>query len=101
MLIAGLNRERALAAADDLIQRGFTAVGFGVDVGQEDQIRDLVAEAVRSFGRLDILHNAAALTSPDVIGRDLELADLDPALFEQVLRINVIGYALGAKYAIP
>ena len=101
MLIAGLNRERALAAADDLTQRGYTAVGFGVDVGQEDQIRDMVAEAVKSFGRLDILHNNAALTSADVIGRDLELADLDPALFEQVLRVNVIGYALGAKHAIP
>jgi hypothetical protein len=44
-----------------------------------------VAEAVKSFGRLDILHRPAALTSVDVIGRDAWLADLDPALFEQVL----------------
>ena len=101
VLIADINAEQARAAADDLNQRGYTAAGFGVDVGQEDQIRDMVAEAVKRFGRLDILHNNAALTSVGVIGRDLGLADLDPALFEQVLRINLIGYALGAKHAIP
>lgn len=61
----------------------------------------MVAQAVKSFGRLDILHSNAALTSADVIGRDLELADHDPALFERVLRVNVVGYALGAKHAIP
>jgi hypothetical protein len=36
-----------------------------------------------------------------VVGRNVEATDLDLALFEQTLRVNVVGYALGAKYAFP
>jgi len=75
-------------------------VGFGVDVALEDRVRDMVAAAVRAFGRLDILHNNAALTSVDVIRRDMGWTEFDPSLFERVLRVNLVGYALGAKYAI-
>src|SRR5260370_1632047 len=61
----------------------------------------MVGAAIREFGRLDILHNNAALTSADVIGRDRGWTEFDPSLFERVLRVNLVGYALGAKYAIP
>jgi hypothetical protein len=36
----------------------------------------------KSFGRLEILHSPAPLTSVDVVGGDAWLADLDQALFE-------------------
>ncbi len=101
VLVAGHNRDNAEQVAQDLVARGHRAASFGVDVADEDQIREMVGAPVRQFGRLDVLHNNAALTSVDVMGRDLGWADFDPALFERVLRVNLIGYALGAKYAIP
>jgi NAD(P)-dependent dehydrogenase (short-subunit alcohol dehydrogenase family) len=101
VLVAGHNRDNAETVAKDLVARGHSAVSFGVDVTVEDQVRDMVAAAVEEFGRLDILHNNAAATSVDVIGRDLGWTEFDPALFERVLRVNLVGYALGAKYAIP
>jgi NAD(P)-dependent dehydrogenase (short-subunit alcohol dehydrogenase family) len=57
--------------------------------------------SARRAGRLDILHNNAALTSVDVIGRGLGWTEFDPALFERVLRVNLVGYAIGAHPAIP
>jgi NAD(P)-dependent dehydrogenase (short-subunit alcohol dehydrogenase family) len=101
VLVADINRDNAENVATDLVSRGHRAVGFGVDVALEDQVRDMVAAAVKAFGRLDILHNNAALTSVDVIGRDVGWTEFDPSLFERVLRVNLVGYALGAKYAIP
>ena len=101
VMVADLNRDKAENVAKDLVARGHRAVGFGVDVALEGQVRDVVAAAVKAFGRLDILHNNAALTSSDVIGRDRGWTEFDPSLFERVLRVNLVGYALGAKYAIP
>src|ERR1700747_1436915 len=85
IVVADINRHNARIVPQDLVARGHRAVGFGVDVAVEDQVRDMVAAAVEAFGRLDILHNNAALTSVDVIGRDLGWAEFDPALFERVL----------------
>jgi NAD(P)-dependent dehydrogenase (short-subunit alcohol dehydrogenase family) len=101
VMVADINRDKAENVAKDLVARGHRAVGFGVDVALEGQVRDMVAAAVKAFGRVDILHNNAALTSADVIGRDMGWTEFDPSLFERVLRVNLVGYALGAKYAIP
>ena len=101
VLIADINAEKAQEVADQIVGRGQAAAGFGVDVGEEEQVRAMVEAAVTKYGRLDILHNNAALTSADVISRDQKWTDFDPALFERVMRVNVGGYALGAKYAVP
>jgi NAD(P)-dependent dehydrogenase (short-subunit alcohol dehydrogenase family) len=101
VVVADINRDNAEKVARDLVARGYQAASFGVDVGEKEQVRDMVGAAIREFGRLDILHNNAALTSADVIGRDLGWTEFDPTLFERVLRVNLIGYALAAKYAIP
>jgi NAD(P)-dependent dehydrogenase (short-subunit alcohol dehydrogenase family) len=97
VLVADVNRDSGDLVAKDLVARGHSAAGFGVDVAVEDQVRDMVAAAVGAFGRVDILHNNAALTSVDVIGRDLGWTEFDASLFERVLRVNLVGYALGAK----
>jgi NAD(P)-dependent dehydrogenase (short-subunit alcohol dehydrogenase family) len=101
VVVADINRDNAEKVARDLVARGYRAVSVGVDVGEKEQVRDMVGAAISEFGRLDILHNNAALTSVDVIGRDVGWTEFDPSLFERVLRVNLVGYALGAKYAIP
>jgi len=101
VVVADINRDNAEKVARDLVARGYQAVSVGVDVGEKEQVRDMVGAAISAFGRLDILHNNAALTSVDVIGRDMGWTEFDPSLFERVLRVNLVGYALGAKYAIP
>jgi NAD(P)-dependent dehydrogenase (short-subunit alcohol dehydrogenase family) len=91
VLIADINAEKAQEVAGQLVGRGQAAAAFGVDVGEEEQVRAMVEAAVTKYGRLDILHNNAALTSADVISRDQKWTDFDPALFERVMRVNVGG----------
>ena len=56
----------------------------------------MIATAVDEFGGLDILHNNAAATQREVMFNDLAIVDIDAQLFMKVLRVNVLGYALGA-----
>jgi NAD(P)-dependent dehydrogenase (short-subunit alcohol dehydrogenase family) len=76
VVVADINRDNAEKVARDLVARGYQAASFGVDVGEKEQVRDMVGAAIGEFGRLDILHNNAALTSADVIGRDLDRSSL-------------------------
>jgi NAD(P)-dependent dehydrogenase (short-subunit alcohol dehydrogenase family) len=89
------------AAAQDLRDAGHEALGVEVDVDDEAQVEGLMAAAVQTFGGLDILHNNAALLDPDVVSRDMAITDIDADLFRRVLSVNVVGYLMGAKHAIP
>jgi NAD(P)-dependent dehydrogenase (short-subunit alcohol dehydrogenase family) len=101
VVIADINPTAAKTVAADLQERGLSALAVTVDVSDEDQIVGMIEAAVSEFGGLDLLHNNAALLGPEVISRDLAIVDLDAELFAQVLRVNVTGYLLSAKHAIP
>ena len=71
------------------------------DVSSEDDVRVTVARAVSSWGRLDILHNNAALVDPALFGRDAKIVDLDVDVWDRTMAVNLRGVMLGCKHAIP
>jgi NAD(P)-dependent dehydrogenase (short-subunit alcohol dehydrogenase family) len=101
VVIADINAEQAESVARSLRDRGLSAIAVTTDVRCEAQVRDMVASAAVAFGGIDILHNNAADTSLAAIGPDTTVAEIDPAVFAQILNTNVIGYALAAKHVIP
>jgi NAD(P)-dependent dehydrogenase (short-subunit alcohol dehydrogenase family) len=101
VVVADINADGGKQVAEELREEGARAIAIATDVADEAQVRRLVEGAVAEFGGLDILHNNAALVDSSVNARDDAITELDPDLFARVLRVNVIGYMLGAKYAIP
>jgi NAD(P)-dependent dehydrogenase (short-subunit alcohol dehydrogenase family) len=101
VVMSDIDAAAAQDAAKQLRERGLHAIGIGADVSDEDQIKAMIAAAVDEFGGLDILHNNAAATQREVMFNDRTIEDIDAELFMTVLRVNVVGYALGAKHAIP
>ena len=104
LVIGDINPEAADKAVAEIREAGGEALAVTTDVGEDAQVRNLIDSAVEEFGGIDILFNNAALMTPDINGpggRDNLIQDLDAELFERVLRIDLISYALGAKYAIP
>ena len=85
VVVCDRNEEGARRVADDLIATGHSAVGQGVDVAEAVGCRGLVECAVRSFGRLDIWVNNAAI---DAIEPFLEVT---AANWERVLAVNLTG----------
>jgi NAD(P)-dependent dehydrogenase (short-subunit alcohol dehydrogenase family) len=96
--IRGAEAQRVASAIND---QGGRAVAVDADVSDEPQVVAMVATAVSEFGRLDVLHNNAALTDPVQFARDQAVADMTLDTWERVLGTNVRGAMLGCKHAIP
>jgi NAD(P)-dependent dehydrogenase (short-subunit alcohol dehydrogenase family) len=77
-------------------EAGGEARFIATDVGRDGAVRDLVAETVRAYGRLDALVNNAGIGGP---GKPL--AETDEAEWDRVIDINLKGCYLGMRYAIP
>jgi NAD(P)-dependent dehydrogenase (short-subunit alcohol dehydrogenase family) len=101
VVVADIDGPGAEAVAGQIDATGGRAIGVAVDVTEEDQVAAMVATAVGRFGGLDILHSNAALQDPEVMARDLSITDMDTDLWDRVMRVNLRGYMLGAKHAVP
>lgn len=84
VLIADLAQGAAETAAADLGGPDM-ARGRRVDVRSTDDVAAMVAMAVESFGRLDILVSAAGITHVD------PLLEVEPATWRNVFAVNVEG----------
>jgi NAD(P)-dependent dehydrogenase (short-subunit alcohol dehydrogenase family) len=101
VVVADINRPGAEAVAKQIDAAGGRAVPAAVDVAEEDQVAAMVATAVTELGGLDILHSNAALQDPAVMARDTAITDIDTEVWDRVMRVNLRGYVLGAKHAVP
>lgn len=68
------------------------------DVSDESQVKTLVARTIERFGKIDILVNNAALYSHL---EETEFTNIDVALWDKVMAINVRGPFLLAKHVVP
>jgi NAD(P)-dependent dehydrogenase (short-subunit alcohol dehydrogenase family) len=98
VVVADLDLERAEAVASEL---GDAAFATHLDAEVPESVEALIDGTVEQHGRIDVLHNNAALTNAEIFGRDKTVADTDIDVWDACYRINLRGYVLGAKYAIP
>jgi len=68
------------------------------DVSDESAVKALVAKTMERFGRIDILVNNAALFAPLA---EQMLTEIDVALWDRVMAINVRGVFLMTKHVAP
>jgi NAD(P)-dependent dehydrogenase (short-subunit alcohol dehydrogenase family) len=99
--VADVDAARAAAVADEIAHAGGTARAVTADVGESDAVEAMVDATLAAFGRLDILHNNAARLDADHMADDGAVADLDIDHWDATVRVNLRGYVLGCKYAIP
>jgi NAD(P)-dependent dehydrogenase (short-subunit alcohol dehydrogenase family) len=98
VVIGDVNGERAIALAAEL---GPRAIAHQFDAADVASVESLVSSTVQRFGRLDVLHNNAAISSPEVHARDRNPIDITFATWDQVMAVNVRGYLAGCKFALP
>jgi NAD(P)-dependent dehydrogenase (short-subunit alcohol dehydrogenase family) len=98
VVVGDLLLERAQDVAKEI---GTAAIAVQFDAAEAASIQNLIEKAVGRFGRLDVLHNNAADVSPATQHGDTNAVDIDIALWDRVMAVNLRGYLLGCKYAIP
>jgi NAD(P)-dependent dehydrogenase (short-subunit alcohol dehydrogenase family) len=91
-----LGRAREVAAAVDN-----EAIALEYDAADTASIKDLIETAIRHCGRLDILHNNAAVTTPEKQSQDTTAVDIPFEIWDLTLRVNLTSYMAASKYALP
>src|ERR1700685_270714 len=80
-------------------EHGANSVASSVtDVSDEGAVKALVAGTVERFGKIDILVNNAALFAPL---KETKATEIDVALWDRVMAVNVRGVFLMAKHVAP
>jgi len=106
VVVADLNGDLASKNADKLNIAGYSAIAFPLDVTRLESTRDLVAETVKKFGRIDILVNSAALDpkfDPDAAAKGIA-----PGAFEDyplgdwnaAMNVNLTGMFLTTQACV-
>lgn len=77
---------------DEIAKAGGTAKFYKCDVMKQNVVEQCCANILSDFGRVDTLLNAAGGNMPGAtIGPDQNVFDLDPAQFQTVLNLNLVG----------
>ena len=95
--VADIDFEGARAVAASLAG----AIAVGCDVSDEEQVAAAVERTVRELGSVDVLHNNAGAVGPEVIGQDGAVHELDLAIWERTMAVNLRGAFLCTKHVVP
>ncbi len=95
ILITGRNANDLSVAVDELRKKGVDIHGFASDVSKEEDNRNMAAEALRLFGRIDVLINNAGITMRALF------EDVDMNVIRKVMDINFYGVLYATKFCLP
>jgi NAD(P)-dependent dehydrogenase (short-subunit alcohol dehydrogenase family) len=94
--------DRDLASAQETAalarQEGAECASFQADVTREATLATAMEEAVRLWGRIDILHNNVGVS---IGGGDKPLDELTEEAFDRVTAINLRGTIMACKHVLP
>jgi 3-hydroxybutyrate dehydrogenase len=95
VIISDLREEAAVAVATGLQAEGYTAIGLGCNVAEEEQVKAALDRTVETFGRLDILINNAGLqyVSP--------IEEFPTEKFELLVKVMLVSPFMAIKHAFP
>jgi 2-deoxy-D-gluconate 3-dehydrogenase len=96
--VADLDENAAIDLAASLSRNGHEALGIGTDVTSIDSVREMVESTRKTYGRIDILVNSAALDpkfeSTSQHSHNGSLEDYPLELWQQALDVNLTGMFL-------
>lgn len=98
VVVADVNLAPAEALAKEL---GNEAMAFQFDAGDVLSVEKLVAATFARYGRIDVLHNNAAITAPAVHAKDTDAIHIDFETWDLVMAVNVRGFLAACKFALP
>ncbi|MEH6832525.1 MAG: SDR family NAD(P)-dependent oxidoreductase [Sulfitobacter sp.] len=91
----GSSSEAALDVVEEIKAMGGEAMAHGADVSDEAAVKDMVAQAMDAWGRIDICVNNAGILM------DKTFAKMDMAAFRKVVDVHLIGSANVAHACWP
>lgn len=101
VVVGDLATDNAESVAAGIRGSGGNAVACGFDISIDESVAALMAAAVDEFGGVDLLHaNAADMTEAAILS-DTDALDVDLAVFDRTIAVNLRGFLLCTRHAIP
>jgi NAD(P)-dependent dehydrogenase (short-subunit alcohol dehydrogenase family) len=99
--VVDIDEGKAADVAAEVTASGGDAIALGGDLSEETAAKAAVQSTLARFGRLDILHNNAALTASDFLSRDTTVTEMTLDVWERSVAVNLSSQMLMCKHAIP
>jgi NAD(P)-dependent dehydrogenase (short-subunit alcohol dehydrogenase family) len=97
VVVADLDLASAQATVDAIAAAGGTAIVAQADVGDSSAVQAVVAKAVASYGKIDVIVNDAALMK---FGPIADIADIAEADFFATITVNLGSVFFFSKYGV-
>ena len=97
VVVVDVNEDDGVATVDDINTAGGSAVFVRADVSQAADCESMIATAIDSFGRLDVLFNNAGIMLAD----DGDAESTSDEVWRRTMDVNLRGVFYGCKYGIP
>lgn len=98
VVVADRNVDRASNVAGVV---GDAARALPLDLADPASVQDMVDATVAWAGRLDVLHNNAALLDPAIAAIDHDVESMDLGVWDATFAVNVRGAMLACRAALP
>ncbi|GBE66708.1 putative short-chain type dehydrogenase/reductase [Mycobacterium sp. MFM001] len=99
VVVGDIAAEAAQETARTIVEEGGTATAVTFDLADPASVAHLVAETVKTYGRLDALFTVGADMSS--LQGDSDVVDIDFDLWDHVMAVTLRGYVAAMKYSIP
>lgn len=100
VMIADISEDRAAALAEELRAGGAEAQSVYVDLGDEDSIFAMFKATLEAYGRLDAINNNAALLTPEMAQRDLDIEHMATEDWDRTFHVNTRGTMIACREAL-
>lgn len=95
IMITGRKQESLDEAIAELRDKGIEVIGFQSDVSREEDNKKMAEEALKRYGRIDVLINNAGISMRALF------EDVDLDVVKKVMDINFYGVLYATKYCLP
>ena len=96
VLLVDIDEALATETQSMIAEEGFSAEVMRADVKREDDCRAISTTAVERFGRIDVLHYNVGKSQGDG-----EVAELGLENWADIMEMNLTGFYLCCKHALP
>jgi 3-oxoacyl-[acyl-carrier protein] reductase len=94
--LVDLNEQAGAATAEAITAGGGEAIVVRADVSAGPDVKRAIDACVERFGRIDILYNNAGIAM-----QRTPIEEIDDALFDRIIAVNVRSVHLGARHVVP
>ena len=97
LVVGDLDEQEGRMTVEQIEEAGATAHFFRVEISREEEVARLMTFAEETLGRIDVLINSAGI----LLGSLTAVDEVDEAMWDSVIDVNLKGSFLAVKHVVP